>query len=115
MRALAVLFEEGVAGGWLCDRQGGPGLTYSRVIKAAGAELSVDAVRMAGPGPGHTHPNGEFDLCFPVSGAPTFDDRPPGWTVYPPRSWHVPTVAGGTMNILYFLPAGAIEFGPKPT
>ena len=25
----------------------------------------------------------------------------------------VPTVEGGSMNILYFLPGGAIEFGPR--
>jgi hypothetical protein len=70
---------------------------------------------MAKPGPGHTHPNGEIDLCFAVSGAPRFDGNAPGWTVYPPNSWHVPTVEGGVMDILYFLPGGAIRFEPKPT
>ena len=69
---------------------------------------------MSAPGPGHTHPNGEIDLCFAVDGAPTFDGHPPGWTVYPPGSWHVPTVAGGVMDILYFLPGGAIRFEPQP-
>ena len=56
-------------------------------------------------------------LCFAlttVDGAPTFDGHPPGWTVYPPGSWHVPTVAGGVMDILYFLPGGAIRFEPQP-
>jgi hypothetical protein len=115
MKELAALFARGVADGWLCDREGGPGVRFSRVRKAAGdGTLSIDAVRMDRPGPGHTHPNGEFDLCFAVDGDPRFDDRPAGWTVYPPGSWHVPTVAGGTMNILYFLPGGAIQFGPKP-
>lgn len=116
LRELADMFAQGVEAGWLCDRQGGAGVTYSRVRKAKGdGELSIDAVRMNGPGPGHAHPNGEFDLCFAAAGAPTFDGHAPGWTVYPPDSWHVPTVAGGTMNILYFLPAGAIKFGPKPS
>jgi hypothetical protein len=115
MRELAELFERGVSQGWLCDRQGAPGIRYSRVRKARDErELSVDAVRMECPGPGHTHPNGEFDLCFAVSGQPSFDGNPPGWTVYPPGSWHVPSVTGGVMNILYFLPGGAIEFGPRP-
>lgn len=115
MRELADAFADGVADGWLCQRQGGPGVTYSRVRKARSeGELSIDAVRMDRPGPGHTHPNGEFDLCFAVEGQPEFDGNPPGWTVYPPGSWHVPSVAGGTMNILYFLPGGAIEFGPRP-
>jgi hypothetical protein len=114
MQALATLFEKGVADASLCDRVGGPGVTYSRVGKKLGdAEFSIDAVRMDRPGPGHTHPNGEFDLCFAVDGEPKFDGQEPGWTVYGPGSWHVPTVTGGTMNILYFLPGGAIQFGPK--
>jgi len=114
LRALAALFAQGVADGWLCTREGGPGVSYSRVRKASSdSELSIDAVRMDRAGPGHTHPNGEFDLCFAVDGAPSFDGRVPGWTVYEPGSWHVPTVEGGTMNILYFLPGGAIEFGPR--
>ncbi|MCP4447729.1 MAG: DUF4863 family protein [Myxococcales bacterium] len=115
MQALAVLYSEGLKAGWLCDRDGGPGVRYSRVSKAIGAaEFSIDAVSMDRPGPGHTHPNGEFDLCFAADGEPEFDGNPPGWTVYPAGSWHVPTVAGGSMNILYFLPGGAIEFSPKP-
>lgn len=115
MNELAVLFAKGVAEGWLCDRQGGPGISYSRIRKAGGEDdLSIDAVRMDRPGPGHTHPNGEFDLCFAASGQPRFDGREPGWTVYAPGTWHVPTVTGGVMNILYFLPGGAIEFGPRP-
>ena len=60
-----------------------------------------------------THPNGEVDLCFTVDGNPTFDGNAPGWTVYEPGSWHVPSVADGVMDILYFLPGGAIKFGPK--
>ncbi|HJL17019.1 MAG TPA: DUF4863 family protein, partial [Sandaracinaceae bacterium LLY-WYZ-13_1] len=75
---------------------------------------SIDCVHMDRPGPGHTHPNGEIDLCFAVRGEPTFDGHPPGWTVYPPGSWHVPTVEGGVMDILYFLPGGAIRFEPNP-
>lgn len=113
MQALAALFERGVAESWLCDRQAGPGVSYSRVEKCVGsAEFSVDAVRMDRPGPEHSHPKGEFDLCFAVQGQPEFDGKPPGWTVYGPGSHHTPSVAGGTMNILYFLPGGAIQFGP---
>lgn len=114
MTALAALFSTGVEAGWLCERDGGPGVSFSRVTKAETPEnFSVDAVRMDRPGPGHNHPKGEFDLCFPVEGSPEFDGNPPGWVVYGPQSWHVPTVSGGTMNILYFLPGGEIEFGPK--
>ncbi len=114
MQALARLFAKGLEEGWLCDREGGPGVRYSRVAKVLGSsEFSVDAVSMDRPGPGHLHPQGEFDLCFATGGDPTFDGNAPGWTVYPPNSWHVPTVSGGSMNILYFLPGGSIKFGPK--
>ncbi|MCB9652306.1 MAG: DUF4863 family protein, partial [Deltaproteobacteria bacterium] len=107
------LMRAGVEAGWLCDREAG-GVRFSRVQKSVEGGLSIDAVHMSAPGPGHLHPNGEIDLCFAVSGAPTFDGRAPGWTVYGPGSWHVPTVAGGVMDILYFLPGGAMEFMAAP-
>lgn len=114
IRALGAVVREGVAGGWLAERENG-GIRFGRVKKAASEdELSIDCVHMDRPGPGHTHPNGEIDLSFAVSGAPTFDGDAPGWTVYPAGSWHVPTVAGGVMDILYFLPGGAIRFEAKP-
>ncbi len=69
---------------------------------------------MKGVGPGHTHERGEVDLCFVVDGDPRFDGNPAGWTVYPPGSWHRPTVTGGAMDILYFLPDGAIRFEERP-
>ena len=104
----------GVAGGWLATRANGA-IRYERLLKpAAPGAHSVDIVHMASPGPGHAHPRGEIDLCFAVSGAPTFDGQPEGWTVYAPGTWHVPTVTGGAMDILYFLPDGAIVFGPAP-
>lgn len=111
---IGALLRAGIESGELCDRQNG-GVKFSRLKKSAGDDLSIDLVHMSAPGPGHTHPNGEVDLCFAVSGEPTFDGRAPGWTVYPKGSWHVPTVDGGVMDIIYFLPGGAIEFGPKPS
>jgi hypothetical protein len=92
---------------------GGKGspVRFSRVQKAAdAAAFSVDAVHMSWVGAGHTHPNGEFDLCFVVEGEPSFDLQPEGWTVYGKDTWHEPTVRGGVMDILYFLPGGAIRF-----
>ncbi len=100
--------EQGVEAGWLLPKQNGS-LRYGRVAKDL-AGFSVDAVWMDGPGPKHRHPNGEIDLCFAIDGTPAFDGHPPGWTVYGKGSAHVPTVSGGTMLILYFLPAGAIEW-----
>lgn len=115
MRRVEALVAAGVREGWLCPREGG-GLRYGRAAKATPAteDFSIDTVDMTAAGPGHLHPSGEIDLCFALEGTPTFDGNPPGWTVYPPGSWHVPTVSGGRMGILYFLPDGAIRFGPRP-
>ncbi len=111
---LRSLVRAGVEAGVLAPREQ-DGVRFGRLIKAKSPEeISLDCVHMSTPGPGHTHPQGEIDLCFAVSGAPTFDGQAPGWTVYEPGSWHVPTVAGGVMDILYFLPGGAIRFEAKP-
>ena len=109
------LVRQGVKEGWLADREAG-GVRFSRLAKAGPDTfgLSIDVVHMNAPGPGHTHPNGEVDLCFPVEGQPTFDGRSAAWTVYPQGSWHVPSVQDGVMDILYFLPEGAISFEDKP-
>jgi hypothetical protein len=99
----------------VADREN-DGVRYSRLRKATGeGEISVDVVHMSKAALAHTHPRGEIDLCFAVSGTPRFDARPEGWSVYPPGSWHVPTVDGGAMDILYFLPGGAIRFESAQT
>ena len=92
---------------WLLPRAQG-GIRFGRVAKDLHG-FSVDAVLMDVPGPRHRHPNGEIDLCFPTRGEPKFDGHGPGWVVYGRGSAHVPTVRGGEMLILYFLPGGAIE------
>ena len=111
IRALVV---EGLEQGWLTPREA-DGVRFGRVGKPESTPhgFSIDAVEMRGPGPAHTHPEGELDLCFALDGDPRFDGRTEGWTVYPPGSWHVPTVRGGRMGILYFLPGGSIVFGPR--
>lgn len=97
--------------GWLCPR-GGPGVFFGRLAKPseATAGVSIDAVEMEGPALEHMHPKGEVSLCFARSGAPRFDGRGPGFVVLPPGSRHVPTVVGGRMLIVYFLPDGAMEW-----
>lgn len=103
---------DGVAEGWLCEREGG-GIRYGRVFKAEDAlhRFSVDVVDMRDiVGPHHTHPGGEIDLIMPIEGDATFDGRPAGWCVYPPASAHPPTVAGGRALVLYLLPEGQIQF-----
>jgi hypothetical protein len=115
MQAIRGAVVTGLAAGWLTPREAG-GVRFGRLAKSTddSCGFSIDAVDMDGPGPGHTHPNGEIDLCFDLEGAPTFDGAAPGWTVYGAGSWHVPTVTGGRMAILYFLPGGAMKFGPRP-
>ena len=103
---------DGVAEGWLCNREGG-GIRYGRIFKPA-PELhgfSVDVVDMQDlAGPHHSHPLGEIDLVMPVEGDARFDSRPAGWIVYPPGSAHRPTVAQGRALVLYLLPEGRIDF-----
>ena len=93
---------------WLLPKAQG-GIRFGRVAKEL-LGFSVDAVLMDAPGPKHRHPNGEIDLCFVTGGDPRFDGKPAGWVVYGKDTTHVPTVRGGQMLILYFLPGGAIEF-----
>jgi hypothetical protein len=104
--------RDGVAAGWLCEREGG-GIKYGRVFKPQ-PELhgfSVDVVDMQNiAGPHHTHPNGEIDLIMPIEADALFDGRPAGWLVCPPGSAHRPTVSQGRALVLYLLPEGKIEF-----
>ena len=110
--ALKASCEQGVAEGWLCNREGG-GIRYGRIFKPA-PELhgfSVDVVDMADiAGPHHVHPEGEIDLVMPVEGEARFDGRPAGWLVMPPGSAHRPTVSQGRALVLYLLPNGRIDF-----
>ena len=104
--------EDGVAAGWLCNREGG-GIRYGRIFKPADdlQGFSVDVVDMNDiAGPHHVHPQGEIDLVMPVAGAARFDGRPAGWVVCPPGSGHRPTVSEGRALVLYLLPGGQITF-----
>lgn len=100
------------AQGWLTPRENG-GVRFGRLAKPSPETFgfSLDVVDMVGPAAApHTHPKGEFSLCVPLDGSPRFDGREAGPVVYPPGSRHVPTVSGGRMLILYFLPSGEIAF-----
>ncbi len=102
------LAEAAYEAGTLTPKENGP-LQFGRVAKDCGG-YSIDAVCMNTPGPKHRHPAGEISLCFVRDGEPKFDGHGAGWVVLPPGSAHVPTVAGGTMLILYFLPGGEMEW-----
>jgi hypothetical protein len=85
---------------------------WGRVAKASPETLdqSIDVVVMNGAGPRHRHPRGEVNFCLAIDGEPTFEGQPPGWVVLEAGTVHVPTVAGGTMLIVYLLPQGEMEF-----
>ena len=111
-QALKASCEQGVAEGWLCNREGG-GIKFGRIFKPADDlhGFSVDVVDMTDiAGPHHVHPQGEIDLIMPQGGDATFDGRPAGWLVCGPGSAHRPTVRQGRALVLYLLPQGAIEF-----
>ncbi len=97
--------------GLLAERGDWP-VKWGRLAKPTPATygLSIDAVVMTGPGPGHRHPNGEFSLAFALEGSPRFDGRAEGYVLEGPGSWHIPTVTDGKMLIVYFLPQGSIDF-----
>lgn len=110
------LVRVGVANQWLCDRENA-GIKFSRIQKAPSADsgFAIDCVHMNRVGGGaHIHPNGEVSMAFAVDGDPRFDGWSEGWVVYAPRSWHVPVVTSGAMDIVYFLPGGAMVFSDRP-
>lgn len=102
------------AEGTLTPRRASDAVTFGRVVKPSAEShgLSVDAVEMEGPAAPHTHPKGEVSLCWANGGDdPRFMGHGPGWVVVPPGSRHTPTVTGGRMLIVYFLPDGAMTWG----
>jgi hypothetical protein len=107
------LLAAALAEGWLTPKRATETLSFGRVAKPseALAGMSLDAVDMSGAGAPHTHPNGEVSLCFATEGDPRFQGEPEGWVVAGAGSRHVPTVTGGRMTIVYFLPGGAMVWG----
>ena len=76
LTALRAVVREGVEARWLAERENA-GVRFGRVRKASSDDaLSIDCGHRDAPGPGHTHPNGEIDLCFAVSGEPTSPAMP---------------------------------------
>jgi hypothetical protein len=101
------------AAGALTPKEGGPNIRFGRVSKSTPEthHHSLDAVDIAGAGAPHTHPRGEVSWCVPLEGAPVFEGVPSGWAVLPPGSHHTPTVTGGRMLIVYWLPGGEVAWG----
>ena len=84
-------------------------MSFGRLAKDMGG-YAVDCVLMEGKALGHTHPRGEINISYDWEGEPRFDGFEPGWVVYPPGSHHVPTVTGGKMLFVYFLPGGEVTW-----
>ena len=87
---------------------------YRRVARGMHAAAPSRVHTWNVPAAGHTHTNGEINLGFAVKGDPKFDGRPAGWVVFPPGSHHIPTVTGGEMLLVYFLPVGKVAWDPPP-
>lgn len=116
VQAIGRELARGVREGWLANR-GDPESRFSRLAKPAPEthNLSIDVVSMIGDAIEHTHPKGEVTIGFPADPAADpkscqFEGRPPAWVFLPPGSRHVPSVRGGRMNLIYFLPEGAVEW-----
>ena len=118
VQSIGDVIARGISAGAMANRGQGDA-RFSRVAKATAAthELSIDIVSMIGAGLEHTHPAGEVTIGFPA-GPPTqdcqFESRQPGWVFLGPGSRHVPRVDGGRMNLIYFLPGGAVEWHAPP-
>ena len=115
VQAIGQEIARGVQEGWLCNR-GEADSRFSRVSKPSEEThgLSVDCVSMTGLAVDHTHTLGEVTIGFAAEGqdadAVTFEGRPAGWVFLGPGSRHRPHVEGGRMNLIYFLPQGAVEW-----
>ena len=113
VQAIGRTIERGIAAGELANRGEGDS-RFSRLAKPSPQNhgLSIDIVSMVGAGLEHTHPAGEITIGFPAQPGSTcrFEDRAPGWVCLAPGSRHVPRVDGERMNLIYFLPGGAVEW-----
>lgn len=113
MHRIRELCRAGLDEGWLVPRSAGPDVRYGRLVKDLGG-YAVDCVLMQGTALGHTHPRGEINIAFAWEGDPRLEGQAEGWIVYAPGTHHVPTVTGGRMLFVYFLPGGEVIWDPQP-
>jgi hypothetical protein len=119
VQAIGGSIARGISAGAMANR-GPDDARFSRVAKSSPAThgLSVDIVSMIGAGLEHTHPAGEVTIGFPAADTAAadcqFESRRPGWVFLGPGSRHVPRVDGARMNLIYFLPGGAVQWHATP-
>lgn len=115
---LLSLLRIGIQEGWACYREiTGPDYRRGRISEVSdrthGYTVESGMLRDV-LGNYHTHPRGEINMIGPVDKTGKFCGSGAGWRVFPPGSSHYPTVTGGTVTLLFFLPGGEIEYKEPP-
>ena len=116
---LLKLLRKGGEEGWAFYAEiTGPDYRRGRIATPSGEThgLSVESGLLTNvKGNYHRHPLGEINMIGPVDATGQFCGHGAGWKVFPPDSEHYPTVTGGAVTMLFFLPNGEIEYKSPPT
>jgi 2-hydroxylaminobenzoate mutase len=108
------LLRLGIEEGWACYAQiDGPDYRRGQLAKATDNAVgySVETGMLKNVlGNYHLHPRGEINMIGPVDDGATFCGSGAGWKVFAPGSQHYPTVEGGKVTMLFFLPGGEIQY-----
>lgn len=112
------LLRIGIEEGWACYAEiDGPDYRRGRLAKPSAEThgFSVETGMLKDVlGNYHRHPMGEINMIAPVDATACFCGHSAGWKVFPPESQHYPTVTGGKVTMLFFLPNGQIEYLTPP-
>lgn len=112
------LLRVGIDEGWACYAEiDGPDYRRGRIAKPSTDThgFSVETGMLKDVlGNFHCHPRGEINMIGPVDPTGRFCGSGAGWKVFPPDSRHYPTVTGGKVTMLFFLPNGEIEYVAAP-
>ncbi len=112
------LLRQGIDEGWACYAEiDGPDYKRGRIAEASAQTrgFTVESGKLRNVlGNYHRHPRGEINMIGPVDPTGRFCGNGAGWKVFPPDSCHYPTVTGGTVTMLFFLPGGEIEYKNPP-
>ena len=112
------LLRIGIDEGWACYAEiDGPDYRRGRLAKPSAEThgFSVETGMLKDVlGNYHRHPRGEINMIGPVDPTGSFCGHGAGWKVFAPNSHHYPTVTGGKVTMLFFLPSGQIEYMEPP-
>lgn len=113
-RRLLTLLRQGIDEGWACYSEiDGPDYLRGRIAEASAAThgFTVESGKLKNVrGNYHRHPKGEINMIGPVDATGQFCGSGAGWRVFAPDTMHYPTVTGGLVTLLFFLPEGQIEY-----